>query len=306
MDPKSLAGLKAVFKGALKENEPLKNHCWYQIGGPADLFADPNDQQDLSEILRYCRISNIPFFVLGNGSNILISDSGFRGIVISLKKGFSSAEILDTTVKAGAGMIVPRLVMQCEKAGLQGIETLAGVPGTVGGAVKMNAGAHGTEIFDCIASVSFLEGERVKTAAKKEIRYAYRHVPTFDSPDRVILSAELTLQRGDRREIEQRRKRFLKIRQQTQPINLPCSGSTFKNPPGNYAGKLIEEAGLKGLRVGNASVSDKHGNFIVNEGGARAEDVLEIIRKIRETVKTRFGVSLELEIMLVGFGENFS
>jgi len=236
-------------------------------------------------------------------SIVLISDAGFRGMVISLKKGFSGATIQDQKVEAGAGMIVPKLALQCEKAGLAGIETLAGVPGTVGGAVRMNAGAHGTEIFDFVTGVRFLEGDTVRWLPKTEIHFGYRHVPTFDSPGRIILSAELALRPDKRSEIEQRRKHFLKIRQKTQPINQPCSGSTFKNPPGLFAGKLIEEAGLKGLRIGNAAVSEKHGNFIVNEGKARADGVVRIIEKIRETIQARNGVSLELEIMLIGFDE---
>jgi UDP-N-acetylmuramate dehydrogenase len=295
--------IKSFFKGEVLENEILANHVWYQIGGPCDYFCIPEDIHSLKLLVDFCESKKIDYFVLGKGSNLLISDSGIRGIVISLSKACSFIEIQGNQVKAGAGVQSPKLVLECEKNGLGGTEMFAGIPGSIGGLIKMNAGCHGKEIFDVVTEVTFLNKGKIIKLPKEQIEYSYRHVKTFDDRAKIILSATINLEKSDIEILVERRKQFMKIRQDTQPINLPSLGSVFKNPKGNYAARLIEETGLKGFKVGDAMVSTKHSNFIVNEGNAKANDVLEIISNVRRKVKEKFGVFLELEIILVGFKE---
>jgi UDP-N-acetylmuramate dehydrogenase len=293
--------IRKVEKGDVFTHEPLSRHTWYAIGGPADFYCVPADLDDLRALVRVCRSANVGYFVLGKGSNLLVSDAGLRGVVINLSTSCSTTELAETIVKAGAGVYIPKLVLECERVGLAGIEMFAGIPGTVGGALKMNAGCHGREMYDVVRSVDVLKEDAVVTLKKDEIDYAYRRVPTFDDETIVICGAALQLSEDDPGAIAERRKAYMKRRQMTQPINLPSSGSVFKNPPGDHAARLIEQCGLKGFRIGGAVVSDKHANFIVNEGGATALDVYDIIRHVRATVHRESGVVLELEVKLVGF-----
>lgn len=293
--------IRTFFKGRLLENEPLSAHTWYQIGGPCSIYAIPETTDALIQLIRYCRSNGVPVFVLGKGSNLLVSDSGIFGIVIDLSECCSFTNFDETRVTVGAGVQVPKLVLDCEKKGLGGIEMFAGIPGTVGGAIKMNAGCHGKEFFDVTVSVDLLDGETMTTLPKSKIEYGYRHVKTFDDSNKIILSATLDLEKTDITALTEKRKHFMKIRQQTQPINLPSSGSVFKNPPGDHAARLIDTCSLKGYRVGGAAVSEKHANFFVNENGAKAADVLEIIRHVQAAVARQFGIKLELEVKLVGF-----
>ncbi|MBX7152293.1 UDP-N-acetylmuramate dehydrogenase [bacterium] len=293
--------IQTFFKGRLFENELLKTHTWYQIGGPCSIYAIPETTDDLTQLVRYCRSNAMPVFILGKGSNLLVSDSGISGIVVDLSECCSFTNFDETRVTTGAGVQVPKLVLDCEKKGLGGIEMFAGIPGTVGGAIKMNAGCHGKEFFDVTVSVDLLDNETMTTLPKSKIEYSYRHVKTLDDPARIILAATLQLEKTDIMALTEKRKHFMKIRQQTQPINLPSSGSVFKNPPGDHAARLIDVCGLKGYRIGGAAVSEKHANFFVNEGNAQAKDVLEIIRYVQSVVVKQFGIKLELEVKLVGF-----
>ncbi|NUM80698.1 UDP-N-acetylmuramate dehydrogenase [bacterium] len=293
--------IRTFFKGRLSENEPLSAHTWYQIGGPCSIYAIPETTDALIQLIHYCRSNGVPVFVLGKGSNLLVSDSGISGVVIDLSECCSFTDFDEMRVTAGAGVQVPKLVLDCEKKSLGGIEMFAGIPGTVGGAIKMNAGCHGKEFFDVTVSVNFLDGDSIETWPKSKIEFSYRHVKTFDDPARIILSATLQLEKTDIAVLTEKRKHFMKIRQQTQPINLPSSGSVFKNPAGDHAARLIDACGLKGYRRGGAVISEKHANFFVNEGNAKAADVLEIIRHTQAVVKKQFGIKLELEVKLVGF-----
>lgn len=293
--------IKQFFKGDVFENEHLSRHTWYQIGGPCDFYCIPEDIENLKWIIDYCENNLHPYFIHGKGSNLLISDKGIKGFVIDVSKACSFTKIDKTRITVGAGVYIPKLVLECEKLGLGGIEMFAGIPGSVGGSIKMNAGCHGKEMFDVLTEVTVMEHGSIETILKDRIEFGYRHVKTFDNPSIVILSGTMELEKTDTELLSERRKEFMKKRQQTQPINLPSSGSVFKNPENDHAARLIDFCGLKGLKVGNASVSTKHANFIVNEGGARAADVLQIIKKIKETVFKRFSVALELEVKLVGF-----
>lgn len=293
--------IKTLFKGTFLENELLSNHTWYRIGGPCDFYCVPDDEDNLKKLIDYCEKKKFNYFIHGKGSNLLISDQGIKGFVIDVSKACSFTSIHETRVTAGAGVYMPKLVLECEKLGLGGIEMFAGIPGSVGGAIKMNAGCHGKEMFDVLTEVTVMQHGIIETIPKERIKYGYRHVESFEDSSVVILSGTLQLEKTDPDELSERRKEFMKKRQQTQPIHLPSSGSVFKNPTGDHAARLIDQCGLKGFRIGRASVSTKHANFIVNEGGAQASDVLQIIKKIKETVKNRFGVTLELEVKLIGF-----
>jgi UDP-N-acetylmuramate dehydrogenase len=296
-----LEKIKAFFKGSIFENEPLSRRTWYQIGGPSEYYCIPRDIDDLKQLIGYCEERDTNFFIHGKGSNLLISDHGIRGFVIELTEACSFIKLEDLRVEVGAGFYMPKLVLECEKAGLGGIEMFAGIPGTVGGAIKMNAGCHGKEMFDVLTHVKEIKHGVIRTLTKEQIEFEYRHVKTFDDPAAVILSGTMELERVDTNILSERRKEFMKKRQQTQPIHLPSSGSVFKNPKNDHAARLIDQCGLKGFKIGNASVSTKHANFIVNEGGAKASDVLQIMKHVKKTVYDKFGVTLELEVKLVGF-----
>ncbi|HDQ46120.1 MAG TPA: UDP-N-acetylmuramate dehydrogenase [bacterium] len=294
--------IKQRFKGSLLADEPLSGHTSYRIGGPADLFALPGDLDDVRLLLDICHAESLDWFVIGRGSNLLVSDTGFRGIVIDVSDAFNHISSRGTVVTAGAGVLLWDLLRYCTEFGLSGLEELSGVPGSLGGAVRLNAGAFGEEIFNTISRIKFLDPTGiVEKRERAEIRAGYRQT---DLPRRiVVIEAELTLHDGNPTEMQAVQDNILKRRRERQPLSLPSAGSVFKRPEGDYAGRLIEEAGLKGLRIGDAMVSKKHANFIVNVHVASARDVLHLIREVQERVFERFGVRLEPEIHFVGFEE---
>ena len=300
MDPNLKEALKG-FDGEYREDELLSTHTWYRIGGPCRAYCQPSNEAAVKNLVALSRENGIPYLVLGKGTNILIGDKGWDGIVIDLSEACKSIMTTDAGVVAGAGVPVPKLVLACERSGLGGIEVLAGIPGTLGGAIKMNAGCHGQEIFDCLDRVEVILDGQAKSLTKSEIEFGYRHVRTFEAQDCVVLGAKLNLRKENAAELEQTRKHFMEIRRNTQPLNLPSSGSVFKNPAGDHAARLIEACGLKGRRIGEACISDKHANFIVNLGNAKADDVLNLIELARNQVVQRFGIKLETEVQLIGF-----
>jgi len=296
------------IKGEIRYDEPMAHHTSLRVGGPADLFIIPEDVTDLQLI--YKHHGDLPLFILGEGTNLLMSDKGFRGIVISTKNRFKSIEppvFYKTSeseeaavVTAGAATKMSYLVKYLAKYSLTGMENLVGIPGSLGGALIMNAGADGTEICDVVRSVTRVNAEgELETLKKSDIRFEYRKA-TFPTPGGIIVEAELELKKGDHSTIQNTIDSHLDRRRNKQPLSLPNSGSVFKNPEGDAAGRLIESAGLKGFSIGNAGVSIKHANFIVNKGGATAADVLEIIEHVRSTVKEKTGVELETEVIIVG------
>ncbi|MFC1887389.1 UDP-N-acetylmuramate dehydrogenase [Candidatus Cloacimonadota bacterium] len=281
-------------------NADLKEHCWYRIGGPADYVVYPKDDLQLSEILQACLDSNEPYFILGSGANLLISDNGFRGVIIKLTRYFNKIELEGNTVTVGAGVNLDRLVLFCEENGLAGVAELAGIPGTLGGALTMNAGTDKGVISDVVVDVNLLDPKlNCMTYKNEQIGFGYRTATLLQ--DKVICGCRLKLIAGDRQELQEIRLSQLKIRKEKQPLQYPSCGSVFKRPPGNYAGKLIEEAGLKGFRYGNAQISEKHAGFIVNLGNAKASDVKFLIDKIEEEVFEQFSIRLEPEVRLLGF-----
>lgn len=292
--------IKGVFRGRIALNEPLGKYTSFQIGGPADYYLEPADKEDCIAVITYCRGQKIPFLVMGKGSNMLVSDEGVRCAVINLEYGLNKLEYVGGFVVVEAGVPLSRFVDFCIQQGLRGVEMLPGIPGTIGGAVVMNAGAHGGEISDYLVSVDVLRDGRFLSVRKEEADFSYRRSGFGDD---VVLGARFHLPEGNTADLMRTRRDLLIRRNRSQPVNYPNSGSMFKNPHGTYAAKLIEDAGLKGLKKGHAQISDRHANFIINTGGASAIDVLELVERAQKTVFEKFGIHLELEVKLVGFAE---
>lgn len=296
----SLSDIKQFFRGYIAINEPMSKYTSMRVGGPADYYVEPMDKQDLVEIARYFQKNNYPYLMLGRGSNMIISDEGIRSAAINLESSLSGVQMRGELVVAEAGAHWSKFVDFCIQQELAGVEMLAGIPGSVGGCVVMNAGAHGGETADHIEEVEVFRDGRIQTVKKGQADFSYRH-SGFDKD--IVLSASFRLPKGNKEELIKRRREHILKRNTTQPLTLPNSGSMFKNPQGTYAARLIEQAGLKGKRVGNAQISEKHANFIVNLGEAKASDVVTLVDLTRRTVHQNTGVLLELEVKLVGFPE---
>jgi len=291
--------LEQQIKGRIVYGEPLDKYTSFGIGGPADVMVFPEGAADVRAALRLCREERVPYLVLGGGSNLLVRDGGFRGVVLHLEGVFTQLNVEGKRVWAGAGVRLSRLVAFCSKLALSGVECLAGVPGTVGGAVRGNAGAFGGSIADHLVAVRLLtrEGdEHVFSLDRMEFSYRRSSLPEGC----VILEAAFDLEQGDTGEIRRRISANLVQRNRGQPVEWRSAGSVFKNPPGEYAGRLVEKAGLKGVRVGGACISPKHGNFIINLGGATATDILALIDLMQRQVREKMQVELELEVRVVG------
>ncbi len=294
--------LEEVFKGTLFTCAPMANYTTIQIGGPADLLAFPSDEEDLSSILRLAREMDIPYYVIGKGSNLLVSDGGIRGIVIDLSRGFYRMELMgEDGIWAEAGVALRKVVSKARDEGFAGLEFAVNIPGSVGGAIAMNAGAYGGEIGDLIDWIEVMteSGEKVGIL-REDLDFGYRNLD-FGRPG-IILRALLKFKKESTKDIEDKMGELIDKRKETQKITLPSAGSIFKNPPGMSAGKLIEELGLKGLKEGNAMISEIHGNYIVNLGGAECSDVLRLVDRIKDEAFSKRGIKLELEIKVAGEG----
>ncbi|RQD74138.1 MAG: UDP-N-acetylmuramate dehydrogenase [Candidatus Syntrophonatronum acetioxidans] len=280
-------------------NEPMKNHTSLKMGGPADYLIIPQNQEELVKLLLFSRKEFIPFFIFGAGTNLLVSDKGIRGLAVKMDKSFRTLSFERSQIRAGAGLPLPMLSAKAARAGLSGMEFAAGIPGTTGAAAVINAGAYGNSMSDIITSIKVLtwQGE-IRTINSREMQFGYRYSSLLEE-SWIVLEVQLALVEGDYSNIKSRMEEFLEHRRLNHPVE-PSAGSVFRNPPGNSAGKLIEEAGCKGLRVGDAQVSNRHANFIINLGTASCIDYLEVIKIIREKVKSKFGILLELELSLVG------
>jgi len=293
------AELAAVTAAPVLVGQPLAPFTAYRIGGPSDLWLAPQNETDILSGLRFARHNRVPVFVLGRGSNVLISDTGWRGLTLYLGDNFSGWRIEGSSAEVLAGSLLNDVVQATVAAGLAGIELMAGIPGGIGGALRMNAGAFGQEIAAVTESVRGVDAAGEPFAAVRgEIDFGYRTVPALDPI--VITGARFGFRPDDSAVLKQRVSDILALRARKQPLDRPSCGSVFKRPPGYYAGALIEAAGLKGERVGGAEVSRKHAGFILNVAHASARDVYRLIRRIEERVLDRFGVSLEREVKLVG------
>lgn len=292
--------LRSVFGARLLTNEPMKNHTSWRIGGEAQYFIEPQNIEELRRALAVATELELPVTVIGNGTNLLVKDTGIRGLVIKVARGLNNISVQGTNLIAGAGALLPQVAQQAMKNGLAGFAWCAGIPGTVGGAVVMNAGANGSSISDIIVSCRVVDRQgNIIQLTRDQMGFSYR-ASALQQRDWVVVETSFALRPGDPLQIKSEMDQYLARRKTMQPQGYPNAGSVFKNPPHMAAGQLIESAGCKGLRVGNAQVSAVHANWIVNLGGATAQDVLDLIEKIREEVERKFGVSLQLEVRVLG------
>ncbi len=284
-------------------DEDMKKHTSFRIGGTADAFVSVTSALEIEKIICFCADTETPYMIMGNGSNILVSDKGIRGVVIHIGNGMSKCRIEGCDVYADAGILMSALSKKLLEANLTGFEFASGIPGTLGGGIFMNAGAYGGELKDIIESVTFICPDGIiKTETAENLGFAYRR-SMFTEGGYVILSCKLRLKEGNYEDIKAMMADFNSRRTEKQPLNLPSAGSTFKRPEGYFAGKLIQDAGLMGYSIGGAQVSEKHAGFVVNTGGASAADVTNLIKHIQNTVNEKFGVWLEPEVRLAGEGE---
>ncbi len=282
------------------EKEPMASHTTFRIGGPADYFVMPETTEELSAVIKLCSQEQVPYFILGNGSNLLVGDKGYRGVVIQLCKNFSGITIDETKITAKAGAMLIRVSKEAGKAGLTGLEFASGIPGTIGGAMVMNAGAYGGEMKDVVREVTVLTKEgQIKTLTGEEMNFCYRG-SVVEKEGYIVLETVLELKKGDPAAIQARMEELSVQRKTKQPIEFPSAGSTFKRPEGYFAGKLIMDAGLRGYRVGGAQVSEKHCGFVINAGNATAKDVMKLMKEVSDIVQETFGVALEPEVKRIG------
>lgn len=281
-------------------NEPMNKHTSFQIGGPADVFVCPADKGQLKTAVEIIKEWGVPYFVLGNGSNLLVSDKGFRGVI--LHPEFNEMNITGTTMVCGSGVLLSRAAREAAKHSLSGLVFASGIPGSMGGAVRMNAGAYGGEMSDVVVRTEYLNPTTMELTCVtgEEHDFSYRHSMFCGEEGYIICETELSLTPGNQQEIMAQMDDLAKRRREKQPVSLPSGGSTFKRPPGDYAAALIDRAGLRGRSVGGAQVSEKHTGFIVNTGGATAEDVLTLMEQVKQEVFHQFGVMLESEICIIG------
>lgn len=284
-------------------DEPMSRHTTFRVGGPADAFVTPGSVEELQAVLGACRQAGANTYVLGCGSNVLVADEGLRGVVVRIGPRMSDVSIgADGVVVAEAGAMNAKIARAAQAAGLAGFEFAAGIPGTIGGAAIMNAGAYGGELRDVATSVTCLDDTgQVVTLSAQQADWRYRHSMMGDA-GYIVLSVELALHEDDSEAIQERMDDLSRRRNEKQPLDLPSAGSTFKRPPGQFAGKLIQDAGMQGHTVGGAQVSTKHAGFVVNIGQASAADVLQVIRDVQDAVLAFAGVQLEPEVRLWGFG----
>ena len=281
-------------------DEPMSSHTTFRIGGPADYFVMPSSAGEIRRITELCTDQKIPYYVIGNGSNLLVGDKGYRDVIIQVFKNMRDIQVEGETVRAQAGALLSKVAAAAYEAELEGFEFASGIPGTLGGAVRMNAGAYGGEIKHVLKSAEVLtpEGE-VLTLSAEEMKLGYR-TSIVSKMDYVVLGAELSLKKGKKEEIRAKMDELKEKRVSKQPLEYGSAGSTFKRPEGYFAGKLIEDAGLRGFRVGNAQVSEKHCGFVINLGGATAREVSELMESVVRKVEAASGVRLEPEVKRIG------
>ena len=283
----------------IKENEPMSLHTTFKVGGPAKKYIKPLSEEGLTNLLYKMNEEGEAYIVIGNGSNLLVSDKGIDGVVVEIGDGLSDIVITDNTIYAGAGARLSSVAKAAADAGLSGLEFASGIPGSVGGAVYMNAGAYGGEMKDCVKSVKVFKESSVSVIDGEKMGFSYRHSIAMEE-DMIVIGATFVLSHDDKDKIFERMNDFNSRRREKQPLELPSAGSTFKRPEGYFAGKLIMDAGLSGASVGGAMVSPKHCGFVVNTGDATASDIYNLIQNVKAEVMKQFGVELEPEVKMFG------
>lgn len=296
---------RKVAKENILINEPMKKYTTFRVGGPADILVKPSTIDEIQYVITTCKQENVPYYVIGNGSNLLVDDLGFRGVIIQVYKNLADITVSGNTITAQAGALLSRVATKAADQELTGFEFAHGIPGTLGGAVTMNAGAYGGEIKDVIVSSKVMDQEgNVYELSLEELALGYRS-SIIEKKGLIVLEATLNLQKGEREAILAMMKDFNGRRRDKQPLEKPSAGSTFKRPIPKegeaqlYAGKLIEDCGLRGFRLGDAAVSDKHCGFVVNEGAATFKELTELIKHVQDTVNDKFGVYLETEVKII-------
>lgn len=281
-------------------NEPMNRHTTFRIGGPADYFLLPSSSEEVKGILEICKEESLQYFILGNGSNLLVSDEGYRGVIIQLYRNYGGLTVEGTEIRAGAGVLLSQIAAAARNESLTGFEFAGGIPGTLGGAVVMNAGAYGGELKDVLKEAVVMDREgNIFTVPVEKLAMGYR-TSLVKTAGYLVLEVVISLKKGSQEEIRDTMKDLADRRISKQPLEYPSAGSTFKRPEGYFAGKLIMDAGLRGYQVGDAQVSEKHCGFVINRGNATAADVLTLIENVREKVQEQFGVTLEPEVKFLG------
>ena len=284
----------------IKVDEPMKKHISFKVGGPADFLVKPKTEEELSNIIAFAKRENVPFIVIGNGSNLLVKDGGIRGIVIELSDNFNNYEIDGNIIKAQSGALLAIIGRNAMKNSLTGFEFAAGIPGTLGGALAMNAGAYGGEMKQVVKTVRLMDRDgNIFELSNEEMKFEYRR-SLLTTKDYIVLSAVIELQPGNVEEIKEIMADYSNRRSTKQPLNFTSAGSTFKRPEGHFAAKLIDDCGLRVLNLRGAQVSDKHCGFVINSGGATAKDILDLMFIVKSTVNAKFGIMLEEEVKILG------
>ena len=289
-----------IAKDSILIDEPMSRHTTFRVGGPADFFVTPKAKEEVRDVIRICKEAGMPYYIIGNGSNLLVSDAGYRGVIVQIYKEMNEVKVEGDLVKAQAGALLSGIAAKALGAELSGFEFASGIPGTIGGACVMNAGAYGGEMKDVLESVTALTGEgKIIELGRNELELGYR-TSVIAKKGYIVLGAVLKLERGDGEKIKTYMDELKEKRVTKQPLEYPSAGSTFKRPEGYFAGKLIEDAGLRGFQVGGAQVSEKHCGFVINRNHATAADIMELMRQVQIRVKENSGVDLEPEVKRLG------
>lgn len=289
-----------IAKDSILIDEPMSRHTTFRVGGPADFFVTPKAKEEVRDVIRICKEAGMPYYIIGNGSNLLVSDAGYRGVIVQIYKEMNEVKVEGDLVKAQAGALLSGIAAKALGAELSGFEFASGIPGTIGGACVMNAGAYGGEMKDVLESVTVLTGEgKIIELGRNELELGYR-TSVIAKKGYILLGAVLKLERGDGEKIKTYMDELKEKRVTKQPLEYPSAGSTFKRPEGYFAGKLIEDAGLRGFQVGGAQVSEKHCGFVINRDHATAADIMELMRQVQIRVKENSGVDLEPEVKRLG------
>lgn len=301
MENKYMGLERIIKKENIRYNEDMKNHTTMKVGGLCDCLVMPESIEEIEKLVKYAKENNIKYYIIGNGSNLLVLDEGIRGLVIKIANKFCNVEVKDNIIIAESGVSMPKLAQIAKKNVLSGLEFACGIPGTVGGCVSMNAGAYGSEMVNVVDEVVYIDDMgNINTMFGEDMDFSYRHSIFSDNQDYIILSVKFRLEHGNLDNITKLMNENTTARRTKQPLEYPNFGSVFKRPEGYFVGKLVSDSGLRGKTIGGAQVSTKHTGFMVNIGGATCKDVLELIKYVQDTVYEKFGVYLNTEVKIIG------